>query len=184
MKKSIVLFLILVLAFNSFAQDKPVTAPEKNVIKVNSLALILATGSIFYERQISDLTSAQLGVGYFNYKLGDTKFNGLFLTPEFRIYVKKNAIDGFYVSPYLRYQDYNFENKGTTQTDKGKMTVFGGGVAVGRQWIFAKGFVIDFFFGGHYSGSSIKTTMGSEPTDLNKLEGFRTRVGLCLGFAF
>ena len=184
MKKSIVLFLILILTFNSFAQDKPVVASEKNVIKVNSLALILATGSVFYERKISDLTSAQLGVGYFNYKLGNTKFNGLFLTPEFRIYVKKDAIDGFYVSPYLRYQSYNFENKANTETSQGKMTTYGGGVAVGRQWIFNKGFVIDFFFGGHYSGSSIETTSGSQPTDLNNLSGFRIRVGLCLGFAF
>ncbi len=184
MKKATVLLLMLILAGNSFAQDKPVVAPAKNVIKVNSLALIIATGSVFYEREISDLTSIQLGVGYFNYKMGDTKFNGLFLTPEFRIYVKKDAIDGFYVSPYLRYQDYNFEDKTTTQTNKGKLTTFGGGVAVGRQWIFTKGFVIDFFFGGHYSGSSIKTTAGTEPTDINKLEGFRTRVGLCLGFAF
>ena len=184
MKKAAVFFLILVLAVNSFAQDKPAVAPEKNVIKVNSLALILATGSIFYEREISDLTSAQLGVGFFNYKLGDTKFTGLFLTPEFRLYVKKNAIDGFYVSPYLRYQNYNFEDKTDLETNKGTLTTFGGGVAVGRQWIFTKGFVIDFFFGGHYSGSSIKTTAGTEPTDINKLEGFRTRVGLCLGFAF
>jgi hypothetical protein len=184
MKTSIVLFLIFAITANSFAQDKPVVAPEKNVIKVNSLALILATGSVFYEREISDMTSAQLGVGYFNYKLGDTKFNGLFLTPEFRLYVKKDAIDGFYVSPYIRYQNYNFESSGDTETNKGKMTTFGGGIAVGRQWIFTKGFVIDFFFGGHYSGSSIETTSGSEPTDLNKLEGFRTRVGLCLGFAF
>jgi|PlaIllAssembly_1097288.scaffolds.fasta_scaffold29622_2 hypothetical protein len=184
MKKSVVLFLILVLTVNSFAQDKPAVAPEKNVLKVNSIALIVATGSIFYERQITDLTSAQLGVGYLNYKIEDTKFNGLFLTPEFKFYVRKNAIDGFYVSPYLRYNRFNYENKGGTDTDEGSLTSFGGGVAFGRQWIFQKGFVIDFFFGGHYTSANVEITSGTEPPDVTKFDGFKTRVGLALGFAF
>ncbi len=184
MKKVVCLFLIIALGLPMFAQDKPEVAPEKNVLKVNALALILTTGSIFYERKLADATSAQLGVGFLSYKIEDAKFHGLILTPEVRLYVKKNAIDGFYAAPYFRFQDFGFENTSGTETSKGSLTTYGGGLAVGRQWIFKKGLAIDFFFGGHYSGSNIKLTSGTDTPDIAKFEGFRMRVGFCLGFAF
>ena len=184
MKKAVGLFLILILGINTFAQDKPAVSPEKNVIKVNTLALFVLTGSVFYEREISDLNSLQLGVAYLGYKISDTRFTGIILTPEVRFYVRKDALDGFYVAPYFRYQSFGYNNTESVETEKGSLTTYGGGVALGRQWIFAKGFVLDFFIGGHYSGSSIDITSGSEPTNIAKFEGFRTRVGLNLGFAF
>lgn len=173
--------MILALGLPLIAQDKPEVAPEKNVLKVNTLALILTTGSVFYERKVTDASSAQLGVGFLSYNIEDTKFHGLILTPEYRFYVKKDAIDGFYAAPYFRYQNFGYE---TSATDKGTLTTYGGGLAAGRQWIFKKGFAMDFFFGGHYSGSSINIKTGTEPPDITKFEGFRIRVGFCLGFAF
>lgn len=184
MKKVFVSLMILVLGINLFAQDQPEVATEKNVLKVNTLALILTTGSIFYERQLSNIMSAQMGVGYFNYKIEDTKLNGLFLTPEARFYIRKNAIDGFYMAPYLRYTRYGFNTTSESGDSEGSFTSFGGGLSFGRQWIFKKGFVMDLFFGGHYMGSQIKLTSGTQEPDLTKLSGFRTRVGFCLGFAF
>src|SRR5512136_2608951 len=102
MKKFAFFSLFLRIGLNTFAQDKPETGTEKNVLKVNTLALIIRTGSVFYERELSDLMSAQLGVAYMNYKIGDTKVDGVGITPEVRFYIRKNAIDGFYIGPYLR----------------------------------------------------------------------------------
>lgn len=164
MKKSILLIVLSALAINSFAQSEVVVAPEKNVLKVNTLSLIVGTGSIFYEREVSDFAAAQMGVGYMSYNLGDFKFRGLILTPECKFYIRKNAIDGFYVSPYLRYNQYNYESD--EGADEGKFSSVGGGVAFGRQWIFKKGFVIDFFFGGHYTDGSVNIQQGSEPEDI------------------
>ncbi len=130
MKKLFTLSIALILTISSFAQDKPAVSTEKNVLKINTLSLFLGTGSIFYEHKISDLTSGQLGLAYMNFKLGDTKFSGLILTPEFRIYPKKNAIDGFYVAPYLRYQNFSVENKETSS--KGSLTSMGGGLLFGQ----------------------------------------------------
>lgn len=163
-----------------YSQDQPDVSPEKNVLKVNTLALIIGTGSVFYEREFSDLISGQIGVGYLNYKINDAKFSGLILTPEMRLYVKKNAIDGFYVAPYLRYQKYSFD--GTDSN--GSLTSFGGGAAFGMQWIFQKGFVMDLFFGGHYTSADARLTSGTEAPDITKFDGFKTRVGFALGFAF
>jgi hypothetical protein len=182
MKKTIVLFLLSVITFTSFAQNEITVATEKNVLKINTVALIIGTGSVFYERKVTDLVSAQLGVGYLNYKIEDTKFSGLILTPECKFYIRKNAIDGFYISPYLRYNQYKYTN--SEDSGEGKYTSMGGGVAFGRQWIFKKGFMMDLFFGGHYTDGSVNITSGTEPTDVTKFEGFKTRVGFAIGFAF
>ena len=182
MKKLAPLFLLLVIGFTSFAQDQPEVAPEKNVLKVNTLALIIRTGSVFYERKFSDAMSGQLGMTYLNYKVNDVRLKGLTVTPEVRFYVRNNAIDGFYVGPYLRYNNYSFDDN--ENESAGKYTAFGGGVAFGRQWIFKKGFVLDLFFGGHYTGSNFEITSGTSEPDLATVEGFNIRTGLLLGFAF
>jgi len=53
------------LVFSScITQDESEPVTYKNVIKANTLTLIIATGSIFYERRLTDITAAQLGVGF------------------------------------------------------------------------------------------------------------------------
>jgi len=182
MKKMVVLFVLAIFSISLFAQSEIEAAPEKNVLKVNTLALIIGTGSVFYERELSDNMSAQMGVGYLNYKIDETKFSGLILTPEFKFYIRKNAIDGFYLAPYLRYNKFDYtENDNQNQ---GSFKAFGGGVAFGRQWIMQKGFIMDLFFGGHYTDGSVDIKSGSDPADVTKFEGFKTRVGFAIGFAF
>jgi hypothetical protein len=183
MKKILILFMAIVFTIPSFCQDKSDVSPDKNVLKINTLSLFLGTGSIFYERKLSDNTSGQMGVSFLSYRFSSTKFSGLILTPEFRIYPRKNAIEGFYVAPYLRY--FTFTIKSTTNSDKGTLDVIGGGFLLGRQWITNSGFTMDLFFGGHYGSSSIKTDSGNSSwVDSNIFSGFRTRVGFALGFAF
>lgn len=180
MKKTFILFLLIVLTLPSFSQEKSDVSTEKNVLKVNTLSLILTTGSVFYERKLSDLTSAQFGIAYMGLKIQNTKFTGIILTPEFRIYPKKNAIDGFYIAPYLRYQNYTLQSG----TDKGSLSSMGGGLLFGRQWITKSGFTMDLFFGGHYGSSNIKVNSGTDTFDTNLITGFGMRVGFALGFAF
>jgi hypothetical protein len=183
MKKLLLLLVVVMLAIPSFAQEKSVVATEKNVLKINTLSLFLGTGSIFYEHKISDMTSAQLGLAYLGFKFSDTKFTGLILTPEFRIYPKKTAIDGMYIAPYIRYQNYTLSN--TSTSTKGTLSSFGGGLLFGRQWITKSGFTMDLFFGGHYGSSSVKATSGDVSTfNTNLFSGFGVRVGFALGFAF
>lgn len=183
MKKILAILLVIVLAVPTFAQEKTKTVSiDKNVLKINTLSLIVGTGSIFYERKISDMTSLQMGVAYLGYKFSDTKFTGLVLTPEFRIYPKKNAIDGMYIAPYLRYQNFTVSN--TSTSDKGSLSVIGGGLLFGRQWITNSGFTMDLFFGGHYGSAKVTVDSGTDSFDKNMFSGFGVRAGFALGFAF
>lgn len=183
MKKALILLMVALFTIPSFSQEKSNVSTEKNVLKINTLSLFVLTPTIFYERKVSDMTSAQLGVAYMGYKIRDAKFTGLILTPELRIYPKKNAIDGFYIAPYLRYM--NLSAKSTTEDAKVSLTVMGGGLLFGRQWITKSGFNLDLFFGGHYgSGSAKANSANTDWFDKNLFSGFRTRVGFALGFAF
>jgi len=183
MKKTFVLFFVILFAIPSFSQDKTDVKTEKNVFKINTLSLFFITPSIFYERKLSDMTSAQLGVGYMGYKISDARFSGIFLTPEFRIYPKKNAIDGFYIAPYLRYM--NLSVKSPSADLNASLTVMGGGLLFGRQWITKSGFNMDLFFGAHYGSGSAKASSGNTSWfDVNLFSGLRTRIGFAIGFAF
>ena len=180
MKKILLLILACSITLSSIGQDK---STEKNVLKVNTLSLVLGTGSVFYERALSDNLSAQLGVGYLNYGAGGTRFSGLFLTPEVRFYPKQGAIDGMFLAPYLRYQNYTLK---VDAGGKGSLGVFGGGVAVGRQWITNSGFTMDLFFGGHYGGATLKAEdeTGENIFNVDPFDGFGFRIGFALGFGF
>ncbi len=182
MKKFLLVSVAVIIMLPSFAQEKTKSVKtEKNSLKVNTLALVLSTGSVFYERKISDMISAQLGVAYLGWKYSSTKFTGLILTPEFRIFPKKTAIDGMYVAPYLRYMNFSL----TSGASKGTLSSMGGGVVLGREWITNSGFTMDLFFGGHYGGSTVKATTGSVTDFKSSLfSGFGVRVGFALGFAF
>lgn len=182
MKKFLLIIIAAMLAMPSFSQEKSKISTEKNVLKVNTLSLFLGTGSVFYERGFTDMISGQLGVGYLRYSAAGTSFSGLFLTPEARFYLKKNAIDGFYLGPYLRYQKFTLKNDANAE---GSMNSMGGGLVLGRQWITNSGFTMDLFFGGHYGSTSLKADAGSEGSfNINAFNGFKPRIGFALGFAF
>jgi len=180
MKKLTLFFLIFTfICFQkSFAQSSDYQ--RKNVLKANTLALIVGTGSIFYERYISDSFSGQMGVGYLDYRINDVSFSGLILTPEFRHYTSTNALNGFYIAPYLRFQRYSLENNSNNVNYNNN----GGGLAFGYQWIKKGGFVMDLFFGGHYGNGKVSGNINNESFDTSTFEGFRTRIGFALGFAF
>ena len=180
MKKALILLLAIIFVLPSFSQDKPAAKPEKNVLKVNTLSLFLATGSVFYERKFSDVTSGQLGIAYMGAKVSDTKFTGLILTPEVRFHPSKSALAAFYIAPYLRYQNYTL----SSGADKGTLSSMGGGLLFGREWITKSGFTMDLFFGGHYGSSSVKVTSGTDNFNTNLITGFGMRIGFALGFAF
>src|SRR6476661_700709 len=120
------LFALIIISGSIKAQAQDVN----NTVKINPLSALFRIGSVFYERKLSDKTSAQLGVAYTGLKLDDTKFTGIAITPEYRIYPKGKAIEGVYIGPFARYQDYTVKSGDS----KGSYSSIGGGVVFGRQW--------------------------------------------------
>nr|WP_199076521.1 DUF3575 domain-containing protein [Pedobacter sp. ASV19] len=175
MKKLLLCAVTALMFFNAKSQD------VQNTIKINPLSALLATGSVFYERKVSEEVSVQLGVAYTGVKLDDVKFSGLAITPEVRFYLKKHAPVGMYVAPFLRYQNFTVSD----DENKGSYTSFGGGALMGYQWVYSSGFTLDLFFGPSYNSGNYKSTFGrDEPSIKGGIDGVGIRTGIALGFGF
>jgi len=183
MKKVLAVIVLFSVAISVNAQ-KEESKSKSNAIKVNLFSPIVKTGSFFYERAVSDKSSAQLGVGFTSYNRSGIKISGLFFTPEYRMYLSGQSLDGFYVAPFARYQNLKIEdNSGSTEA-KATLSTYGGGVTVGRQWLFGNIVSFDIFAGPSYNSGSVKVTDGDEVSVPGSFRGFGARVGLTLGVAF
>lgn len=160
---------------------------KSNAFKVNILSPIVKSGSFFYERAVNETSSLQLGVGFTAYKADMVKISGLFFTPEYRFYMSGEVMNGFYVSPFLRYQNLKIEDTESdpANPDKATLTTIGGGLTAGRQWMFKDIVTLDVFLGPSYNNGKMKVTSGSDVEEVpGALNGFGLRTGITLGIAF
>lgn len=180
MKKIFAAVFLLVAACSLNAQDV-----KQNAIKLNPLSLFAATGNVSYERAISANKSIQLGTYYSGVSINDLKYSGYGITPEMRFYFAgaKQALNGVYAAPFLRYQSFNLKNKDTQ--DKTSFNSFGGGATIGWQKMWASGFVLDIFAGPSYNNGKFKNDGDEDAYDLTfGVDGFGLRTGITLGFGF
>ena|SRR2546423_1309164 len=180
MKK--ILFLTALVAAVSGLQAQNT---RSNAIKLNPLSLAFATGNVSYERKIAANQSLQLGAFYSGVSIGGLKYSGWGVTPEYRIYFAgaKEALNGVYVGPFVRYQSFNLTDKETsTETS---YTSMGGGAILGWQKAWNSGFVLDLFAGPSYNSGKFKNASDADQFTLKGgINGFGVRTGLTLGFAF
>lgn len=168
---------------------------QTNALKVNLLSPLFRTGSFFYEHKLNEASSLQLG-GLVTYRsLGDTKVSGFAFTPEYRRYLSngQQALEGFYVAPFLRYQQLGLshtstQDDGTTLIAKATLSTIGGGVVVGHQWVYRRRVTLDTFLGPSYNANAVKLKMSENGTaatlDVSSFNGFSLRTGITLGVAF
>lgn len=167
-----------------FAGVMVMSAVHAQVIKANILSPVFRTINVSYEQAISENGSLQLGFFYTGYKADVTKFSGFGITPEYRFYLSETAApEGVYVAPFVRYQSFNLEDEDTG--DKATYSSFGGGLVLGKQWIFKEKIALDIFLGPSYSSGKIKVESGSEDEfDVGIFDGFGLRLGINFGFKF
>ena len=157
------------------------TAIKKNVIKVNLGSLAVKNIALQYERAIGKKTSIALGVRFQPYgtipfkskiedavndsdiNVGSIKVGNFALTPEFRYYLGKAALKGFYIAPYARYANYKMQTpvsytSGTstkTALFTGNISSISGGLLMGSQFKIGKYVVLDWWIlGGHFGSSN------------------------------
>lgn len=178
MKKAILLVIVALMwcSSNIWAQS--------NIFKLNIVSPIVRTASVFYERTLNDQSSLQMGFFYSGYSDDETKYRGFGVTPEYRFYLSETlAPSGFYVAPFLRYQAFDLEDKVTA--DEATYSSFGGGLLIGRQWVFKQRVALDLFLGPSYFNGDVEAAEGSgDEFDVEAFDGFGLRTGITLGLAF
>jgi hypothetical protein len=177
--------LVLITAFAAAVFGANAQEGNKNAVKINPLSLFLATGNVSYERAVSENQSFQLGLFYTGVGISDLKYSGLGITPEYRFYIAghKQVMNGVYVAPFLRYQNFSIKDKSTD--DKVSFTSMGGGALLGWEKTWGSGFVLDIFIGPSYNSGKIKEDVDEEDWDVaSGIDGFTLRTGITLGFSF
>ncbi|MFN7602354.1 MAG: DUF3575 domain-containing protein, partial [Bacteroidota bacterium] len=150
----------------------------------NIFSPIVITFNFQYEKKLKEDASFQLGFFYTGYSVSETTFSGFGITPEYRFYLSDtSAPEGVYIAPFVRYQ--NFSLTESISNGKGTLSGFGGGLILGKQWIFKEKIVLDIFIGPNYSSGSLKVTSGNNVDfQTGVFDGFGIRTGLCFGYAF
>ena len=172
-----------ILAFLLFAGTSAFS--QSSVVKLNIFSPLVKTFNVSYEQKLAANSSLQLGFFYTGYSAGDTEFSGFGLTPEYRYYLSSTeAPQGVYIAPFIRYQNFKLEDSSFGTTNKGEFTAFGGGLILGKQWIFKERVSLDIFLGPAYYSGDVKVTSGSDTFDTGAFDGFTVRTGLTLGIAF
>ena len=170
--------LILVAIFSSTA-----VFAQQNVVKINILSPIVKTINVSFEHALSETGSLQLGLFYTGYSVDETKFSGFGITPEYRFYLSSSpAPDGFYVAPFARYQSFKLTDDFTDS--EGKFSAFGGGLVIGRQWIFKERISLDLFLGPQFISGNVDVTDGEDSFNVDVFDGFGLRTGITFGVAF
>lgn len=177
MKRIIILSVALASAFVVQAQQT-----RQNAIKINPLSLLVATGNVAYERAIGERTSVQLGGFYSGFRTAGLKYEGFGLTPEVRFYFAgdKEALNGIYAGPFMRYQHYKLKDR--LDGSSVAYQSFGGGAIVGWQKMWKGGFVLDLYAGPSYNAGKFKD--GQEESLAFGIDGFSVRTGITIGFGF
>ncbi|GAA4368179.1 hypothetical protein GCM10023185_40700 [Hymenobacter saemangeumensis] len=164
---------------------------QDNAIKLNVTSLLFGIGNGSFEHKLSDQSSLQLGAFYASYGSDESgKFTGFGITPEYRFYVTGESMQGLFIGPFVRFQNFNISSTSTfgtsTSTDKSTLTTFGGGVNVGYQWIFGGHFSMEPFLRlGYNAGKPKSDNNGNvDYTGLSYFTGTSVLPGLNLGFAF
>lgn len=197
MKKGILSFVVFFMLFANgvFAQQ--------GVLKWNPLSLIINCYNGSFEYVIKERYSAQLGGYFINFSqevkeknhFTYFKLNGFSFTPEFRYYIFKEAPNGLYVAPFLRYQNLLFKSheeldtlgQTFTNDEKYRFQTLGGGFTLGYQWIRNGRYSIDVFVGPSYYFGTAKagSNIDNDKFSLNSLGkvsgGFNLRWGFLLG---
>ncbi len=171
MKK--ILFLLLLITFNSNAQDF--------ALKINPISpFINGIEFSFESKSNSDAkSSVEFVASFLDYTDNNTKNNvrawGAELRYKFLIDKITNGIEGTYIAPtgLLSSGKFNYERN---------ITIYGIGAVLGYQFVFQNvnqnGFLIDLF------GGFIYNSVSAYQLNIENVEGFKPRIGVAIGYAF
>ena len=160
MKKSILLFVVLLFASNCMQAKQPALYPEKdyrNSFKITFLSWISGSTKISYERafanirQSGELCTSLIGAGRDKYNNNPKGFTMRYGHKFFMNENQKKSLMGFYLRPEIIYSHYSYNRQVDGMRAMAKSTAFIG--TFGYQYVH-KRFLADFWVGGGYAAGT------------------------------
>lgn len=160
MKKSILLFVVLLFASNCMQAKQPALYPEKdyrNSFKITFLSWISGSTKISYERafanirQSGEFCTSLIGAGRDKYNNDPKGFTMRYGHKFFMNENQKKSLMGFYLRPEIIYSHYSYNRQVDGMRAMAKSTAFIG--TFGYQYVH-KRFLADFWVGGGYAAGT------------------------------
>lgn len=160
MKKSILLFVVLLFASNCMQAKQPALYPEKdyrNSFKITFLSWISGSTKISYERafanirQSGEFCTSLIGAGRDKYNNDPKGFTMRYGHKFFMNENQKKSLMGFYLRPEIIYSHYSYNRRVDGMRTMAKSTAFIG--TFGYQYVH-KRFLADFWVGGGYAAGT------------------------------
>jgi len=207
MRKLVILLMLGFITSNLYAQISSNDLYfRRNAVKVNLFSFAFRSVSLQYERGLNEKMSVSLGIrlmpkgalplqtsirNAMDIEEDDTANAGIdfvnnaqisnwAVTPEFRYYLGKKPLSGFYIAPFLRVGGYGIDwhyeyerNDGTEKSIhlKGRSTAFSAGILLGAQWHLNSHILLDWWiFGPQYGNYNVKLEAVSDFSDLTDAE--------------
>lgn len=132
--------------------------PKKHAFKVNYLSPLYRSISVFYQYRYQSNRSAQVGFAYLNADLsrgrsalGRDFYEGWALTLDWRLGLKENETQGFFLQPFIRFisahNDYAIEAETEIKSISDHVSSLGLGCAIGWQKRYRNRFIFDIYMG-------------------------------------
>lgn len=190
MKTIVSASIFILLLFPMLARGQDTIAPDyKNIVKINTAALLVNNISLLYERKLNEHWTVLAGSGYRwgstapkVFGLGDVivsseadGISGFSFTPEIGYYFNfcecGGSPSGLYTGLYGRYTKYygglTFDVWNGSEYYEALVTSnlreFGAGLQFGSQFIFKQRWTVDFMFAGpRLSSYKLKADLDSD----------------------
>ena len=156
---------------------------------MNLVSPLVNSISMNYERVMNKIVTIQVTGFYFNRSEKNKATDGFGITPEVRLYLSegKNAPAGFFVAPYLTYQNIGLREpvNDLSLYKENRLRMFGGGICIGRQWVFKELVTFDIWAGPGYGFGRLRDEGGINiPFPFRTQSGFIGRIGSSIGVYF
>lgn len=185
MKRQLVFWCCIAFSQLVLAQVKSRFEEQEynSALKFNLLSPIIGAISVNYEQSINKDASFIATAAYFTGQIDNTTepIRGFAASLEYRFYTGDEAMKGFYLQPYVRYQYLK-----DIQTKTDELSVPGLGLLAGYQYIFIKRIVFDMNYGPAYNFGTLNTPQNTyNQSDLKPMfRGYWMRGGVSVGFLF
>jgi hypothetical protein len=199
MKKLISLVVVVFVVMGVYGQTKDsVSHDRKYVVKYMAANYVFNSYSFEIERMLNGKNALTLGFGFPASRsimgkygivedpehLTDATFSSSHIRVAYRHYAGKSMLPkGFYVEPYLKYQQVkadattHIDNDGVSSPAdlKADLHSFNAGFQMGAQFLIAKRVAIDFYFLG-LEGGFLSGNLTGTPNDPSNIDNMRQEI--------
>lgn len=161
-----------------------------HTVKLNLHAPFLGGFYLAYEHILNDDITAGTDFFILGHSYDDVKWSGFGISPEVRFYFKSNVYSGYYLAPYVRYQNAKISDNISVVTNgietridrEGRHQLLGFGLNLGHNFVFNDRISIDLYAGPQFQ----RKFESGEAKDRSLYFNARyfARVGLNVGFKF